>query len=123
MIWILVLVGGAIGAPARYLIGTTAQKHIHPARHWGTFIANMSAAFLLGFLVQAGTEGALGRPGQALLSTGFCGALSTWSTFSHEVLALATARKVANAAGYLLLTVAFGMALSFAGAGMADALW
>lgn len=121
--WLLVLAGGAVGAPARYLIGRAAKAHIHPALHWGTFLANMAAAFLLGFLVEAGTRDELGESGQALLSTGFCGALSTWSTFSHELLAMAGTRKVIGAAGYLLVTVAIGMALSYAGAGIARALW
>ncbi|MEZ7005142.1 CrcB family protein [Streptomyces sp. AD55] len=119
--WFLVLAGGAVGAPVRYLIGKRAARG--STVPWGTFLANVCAALLLGFLVEAGTGGALGVAGQALLSTGFCGALSTWSTFSHELLALAGARKIAVAAGYLLSTVAVGLGLSYAGAGLARALW
>ncbi|MGW2849086.1 fluoride efflux transporter FluC, partial [Streptomyces sp. NPDC001274] len=59
---------------------------------------------------------------QLLLATGFCGALSTWSTFSYELLTFASARRTALAAGYLTLTVAAGMGLSFAGAALADAV-
>ncbi|MEK8174372.1 CrcB family protein [Streptomyces sp. M19] len=92
--WLLVLAGGAVGAPTRYLIGTTTREHLRSSFHWGTFLANMAAALLLGFLIQAGTEGALGESGQALLSTGFCGALSTWSTFSNEVQSMASARQI-----------------------------
>ncbi len=83
----------------------------------------MDAALLLGFLVQAGTEGALGQTGQALLSTGFCGALSTWSTFSNEVHAMASAARVAMAGVYVLVTVALGLGLSFTGMAVAQALW
>ncbi|MFI9467122.1 fluoride efflux transporter FluC [Streptomyces sp. NPDC052492] len=121
--WLLVLAGGAIGAPARYLIGESARRSLPSAFHWGTFLANMAASLLLGFLVEAGTDGALGADGQALLSVGFCGALSTWSTFSNELLAMADARRTAQAAGYLLVTVALGLALSFAGGPLAQALW
>ncbi|MFJ4727211.1 fluoride efflux transporter FluC [Streptomyces diastaticus] len=121
--WFLVLAGGAVGAPARYLIGVAARDRLPASLHWGTFLANMAAALLLGFLVQAGTQGALGATGQALLSTGFCGALSTWSTFSKEVLALTDARRLARAGGYLLATVAFGLGLSFAGGALAQAIW
>ncbi|MER6147478.1 fluoride efflux transporter FluC [Streptomyces hirsutus] len=121
--WLLVLAGGAVGAPARYLIGEAARKHLPSAFHWGTFLANTAASLLLGFLVEAGTGGALGSTGQALLSVGFCGALSTWSTFSNELLSMADARRVAGAAGYLLATVALGLGLSFAGAAVARALW
>lgn len=119
--WLLVLADGAIGAPARYLIGVTAGRRLPAPYHWGTFLANMAASLLLGFLVEAGTEGALGSDGQALLSVGFCGALSTWSTFSHELLAMTDARHTARAAGYLLATVALGLALSFAGGAVARA--
>lgn len=121
--WLLVLAGGALGAPARYLIGEAARTRLPSTFHWGTFLANMAAALLLGFLVEAGTEGALGSTGQALLSVGFCGALSTWSTFSNELLTMSSARRTAGAAGYLLVTVAVGLGLSFAGAGVARALW
>ncbi|WP_055693069.1 fluoride efflux transporter FluC [Streptomyces prasinopilosus] len=121
--WLLVLAGGAVGAPARYLIGEAARTRLPSAFHWGTFLANMAASLLLGFLVEAGTEGALGSTGQALLSVGFCGALSTWSTFSNELLSMADGRRIAGAAGYLLATVALGLALSFAGAAAARALW
>ncbi|MFF8594890.1 fluoride efflux transporter FluC [Streptomyces sp. NPDC015220] len=121
--WFLVLAGGAVGAPARYLIGASTREHLRSAFHWGTFLANMAAALLLGFFVEAGTRGALGVSGQALLSTGFCGALSTWSTFSQELMSMTSARRVAGAAGYLLVTVAVGLGLSFAGAAVAQAVW
>lgn len=120
---LLVLAGGLIGAPARYLIGALTREHLRSAFHWGTFLANMAASLLLGFFVEAGTRGALGVPGQALLSTGLCGALSTWSTFSHELMAMTSARRIAGAAGYLSVTLALGLGLSFAGAHAAQALW
>ncbi|WP_169739647.1 CrcB family protein [Amycolatopsis taiwanensis] len=74
-----------------------------------------SSTLLLGFLVQVGAENGLGRYGQALLST--------LSTFSHEIVAMTSARKVTAAAGYLLVTVGVGLGLSFAGAAIAQALW
>jgi CrcB protein len=113
---LLVLAGGAVGAAARYLIGVLAKGRLVPAfPHWGTFLANMAASLVLGFVVEAGTRNALGATGEALLATGFCGALSTWSTFSHEVLALASMRRAAGAALYLSVTVAVGLGLSFVG--------
>ncbi|MFI1957700.1 fluoride efflux transporter FluC [Streptomyces althioticus] len=121
--WLLVLAGGALGAPTRFLIGEGARRDLPSAFHWGTFLANMTASLILGFLVEAGTEGTLGATGQALLSVGFCGALSTWSTFSSELLSMTSARQAAQAAGYLLVTVALGLALSFTGAALARALW
>lgn len=123
MEWILVLAGGAIGAPVRYVIGEATAARGRSSFHWGTFIANTSASLILGFLAEAGTEGALGVSGQALLSTGFCGALSTWSTFSYEILTTAVDRRVAAAGGYLLITVVTGVAMSFIGAAISRSLW
>ena len=121
--WLLVLAGGLVGAPARYLIGVATREHLRSAFHWGTFLANMAACLLLGFFVEAGTGGALGVPGQALLSTGLCGALSTWSTFSSELMSMTGARRIAGAAGYLLVTLGLGLGLSFAGAQAARSVW
>ncbi|OON71467.1 fluoride efflux transporter FluC [Streptomyces tsukubensis] len=118
---LLVLAGGLVGAPLRYLLGVDAKHRLHSAFPWGTFAANAGAALFLGFVSEAVTDGDLGSRLQLLLAVGFCGALSTWSTFSYELLTLTSARRLALAAGYLLLSVLAGVGLSFAGAAVADA--
>jgi CrcB protein len=119
--WLLVLAGGLVGAPLRYLLGVDAKFRLHTAFPWGTFAANAGAALFLGFLSGAATDGDIGPDLQLLLVTGFCGALSTWSTFSYELLTLTSARRLVTAAGYLLLSVGAGVGLSFAGAEVAEA--
>ncbi|MER7856458.1 CrcB family protein [Streptomyces bacillaris] len=119
--WLLVLAGGLVGAPVRYVLGVDAKYRIHSAFPWGTFAANASAALVLGFIAEAVTGGDLGTRVNLLLATGFCGALSTWSTFSYELLTLTSARRVALAGTYLLFTVGAGVGLSFAGAAAANA--
>ncbi|MFF2327371.1 MULTISPECIES: fluoride efflux transporter FluC [unclassified Streptomyces] len=121
--WLLVLAGGLVGAPLRYLLGVDAKFRLHSVFPWGTFAANTGAALILGFVSAAVADGALGPRLQLLLATGFCGALSTWSTFSYELLTLTSARRLAVAAGYLALSVGAGVGLSFAGAAVADALF
>lgn len=120
---LLVLAGGLVGAPTRYAIGVAVKSRVHSVFPYGTLTANALACLLLGFLVEAATGGDLGSRPELLLATGFCGALSTWSTFSYEVLTLASARRLAVAGGYLAVSVVIGTALSFAGAGVASALW
>ncbi|MFJ1883637.1 fluoride efflux transporter FluC [Streptomyces sp. NPDC088137] len=120
--WLLVLAGGLAGAPLRYLLGVDAKFRLHTAFPWGTFAANAGAALFLGFFSEAVTDGELGPRLQLLLATGFCGALSTWSTFSYELLTFASARRLSMAAGYLVLTVGAGVGLSFAGAAVAGAV-
>ncbi|MER5276692.1 CrcB family protein [Streptomyces sp. NPDC002809] len=121
--WLLVLAGGLVGAPLRYYLGVDAKFRLHSVFPWGTFAANASAALLLGFIAEAATDGDLGTRLNLLLATGFCGALSTWSTFSYELLTLTSARRLSLAAGYLLLTVGVGVGLSFAGAAVANAVF
>ncbi|TRV75709.1 CrcB family protein [Streptomyces sp. 130] len=121
--WLLVLAGGLVGAPVRYLLGVDAKFRLHSAFPWGTFAANAGAALILGFVAEAAAGGDLGARLNLLLATGFCGALSTWSTFSYELLHLGSARRLGLAAGYLLLTVAAGVGLSFAGAAVARAVF
>ncbi|MFJ1615968.1 MULTISPECIES: fluoride efflux transporter FluC [unclassified Streptomyces] len=121
--WLLVVAGGLVGAPLRYLLGVDAKYRLHTAFPWGTFAANTGAALLLGFLSEAVTGGGIGHRLHLLLATGFCGALSTWSTFSYELLTLTSARRLGTAAGYLLLSVGAGVGLSFAGAAVAKAVF
>ncbi|MCG7527063.1 CrcB family protein [Streptomyces sp. OfavH-34-F] len=117
--WLLVLAGGVVGAPLRYLLGVDAKFRLHSAFPWGTFAANAGAALILGFVAEAAADGDLGTRLNLLLATGFCGALSTWSTFSYELLTLNSARRLGLAASYLALSVGAGVGLSFAGAAVA----
>ena len=71
---LLVALGAALGAPARYLLG----HHFDRRLPWGTLAANLVASFLIGWF------SALALTGHqlALLGTGFCGGLSTYSAFA-----------------------------------------
>ncbi|MBX6355092.1 MAG: CrcB family protein, partial [Micromonosporaceae bacterium] len=82
MTLLLVLVGGALGAPLRYLLDRAVQARHDSAFPWGTFAVNVAGSLLLGLV--AGVSG----PAYALLGTGLCGALTTYSTLSYETLRL-----------------------------------
>ena len=86
MIALLVGVGALVGAPARYLVDRAVQSRFRRARFpFGTLTVNVLASVLLGVLAGA----AAGTKTAALLGTGFCGTLSTYSTFSFETMRLA----------------------------------
>jgi fluoride exporter len=100
---LLVVLGGAVGAPLRYLVGLWGNR----ALPWGTLLVNVAGSALLGALGGLGT--ALPDPFAALLGAGFCGALTTYSTFGLEVVALLDRRRYPAAAGYVLLSAGAGV--------------
>jgi CrcB protein len=83
---LLVLLGGAVGAPLRYLTDRAITTRLDPVFPWGTLVVNIAASLLLGMLTGAAT--ALPPPWYALLGTGLAGALSTYSTFGYETVGL-----------------------------------
>jgi CrcB protein len=104
---LLVVFGAMVGAPLRYLVDRAVQARHDSVFPWGTFTVNAAGSFVLG-LVSAGVPAGV----VALVGTGFCGALTTYSTFGYETLRLAEER----AYGYALLNVAASL---FTGLGAA----
>ena len=80
---LLVALGAAAGAPLRLLAGHHLDRLRGEHRvHWGTLLVNLLGSALLGWLVGHGVDG---RP-LALLGTGFCGALTTYSAVSVQAV-------------------------------------
>jgi CrcB protein len=108
-----IALGGAIGALAR--AGLLEAWPVHPGTWpWATFAANLAGAFLLGLVATRLQErlppSTLRRP---LLGTGFCGALTTFSTLQLEVLRLARRHCTGLAVGYLAASLACGFGAVF----------
>ncbi|HVW18696.1 MAG TPA: fluoride efflux transporter CrcB [Solirubrobacteraceae bacterium] len=105
-----IFAGGAIGALARVWLSlhTSAAAPDWP---WTTFAINVGGAFLLGYFTTRLQErlplSAYRRP---LLGTGFCGALTTFSTMQAELLRMLDAHRYGLAVGYALASVVLGYA-------------
>lgn len=85
---LLVALGAAVGAPLRYLTDRTVQARHRSVFPWGTFVVNVAGSALLGFLAALP-----GHAGAATVTgTAFCGAFTTYSTFSYETVRLAQDR-------------------------------
>ena len=117
-----IALGGSLGALLRYAIAegtkgwlTAGQNAPFPAFPLGTFIANLVGAFLMGFLYQYFQRVAISEPVRLLLTTGFLGALTTFSTFALEGVNLLRMGQGSTAVAYILLTNLLGMGLLFLG--------
>lgn len=118
MTLLLVALGAAVGAPLRYLSDRAIQARYGSAFPWGTFTVNVAGSLLLGLLVGLPVAPWLA----SLLGAGFCGALTTYSTFSYEVLHLGRAGERPTAAAYAIGSVLAGLAAAGAGILLARAV-
>lgn len=84
--YLLVLAGAAIGAPARYLIDRAVQARHPSLLPWGTLSVNVAGSLILGLIVGLDTRHALPAPVTLGVGVGFCGTLTTFSTFSYETV-------------------------------------
>ncbi|MBW1600343.1 fluoride efflux transporter CrcB [Streptomyces sp. JJ38] len=115
MTWLVVALGAAVGAPLRYLLDRAVQARHASAFPWGTFAVNAVGCVALGVLAGAVRGGAVGPVPEALLGTGLCGALTTYSTFSYESLRLVETGRSGLALANVLGTLTVGLAALGAG--------
>lgn len=109
----LVGLGGAVGAVGRYLVGLGLADRRFPA---ATVAVNVGGTFLLGLVVAAGA----GDRVLALVGAGFCGAFTTYATFSVDTVRLweESPRTALAYAGGTLLACLLAFALAGALVGL-----
>lgn len=119
MKYLLVGIGGFLGAIGRYMVGSFVGQSTSAAFPLGTLLINVSGSFLLGFLYEVGTERfAVSPEFRTFAAVGFLGAYTTFSTFSLETVkliqdgsGLAALANVAANVGFGLVAVAAGVIL------------
>ena len=119
----LVIAGAAVGAPLRYLSDRAIQSRNDTVFPWGTFTVNVLGSLILGIIAGAVTAGGASPQVQLALGTGFCGALTTYSTFSYETLRLLEDDARLFAAANVVASIVAGLGAAFLGVALSQAIW
>lgn len=119
MVWLVVFLGGGIGALLRYELGGWAQARMGSGFPWGTFAVNALGCLAIGVLATWIDERTGGAPlGRAFLLVGVLGGFTTFSSFGLETWrliedgqALAAAANAAASVAVCVVAVAIGAVL------------
>lgn len=116
---IYIAVGSALGGVVRYLCMACCTRLLGERFPWGTLVVNLTGSFILGGIFGAGilpSDGVLSLERlHALSAVGFCGGLTTFSTFSLQNLTLLSQGSKLKLAGNILGGVAFCLLAAAAG--------
>jgi CrcB protein len=108
---LLVALGAAVGAPLRYVLDRAVQSRHATGFPLGTVTVNVIGSFVLGLLVALPASPTL----SALLGVGFCGALTTYSTFGYETVRLLQARAYLLATTNVMVSLVAGLGAAYVG--------
>ena len=115
MLWSIAL-GSAAGGVSRYLLGLFIQQRTGMSFPIGTLVINVTGSLLLGFLLRWTLLASDTTPEvRAMLTTGFCGGYTTFSTFSYETAALLEDGRYGRALLYIGLSVTLSLMGTLAG--------
>lgn len=108
-------IGAALGALLRWALGLKLNAIVE-VLPFGTVAANLLAAYVIGLATAFfATTPHLSPEWKLLIITGFCGGLSTFSTFSMEIVTLLQRQQFAWAAGSIGLHVVGSVLMTLAG--------
>jgi CrcB protein len=110
-----VAIGATLGALLRWQLGTRLNS-IFPTIPPGTLAANLIGAYVVGLgIAFFATFSAISPEWRLLVITGFCGGLTTFSTFSAEITTLLQQGRISWALGAVAAHVVGSVAMTFAG--------
>jgi CrcB protein len=121
--YVLVGLGGFLGAVARYWLGAYVGSRFGSRFPYGTFVINMSGCFLIGIVITVLDQRTHWSAGwRYLVPIGFIGAYTTFSTFEFETLRSVQDGAFRTAALNVVLSVAIGLAAVWLGMTAANAV-
>src|SRR3954470_21455259 len=116
MNYLLVFIGGGIGATLRHAVNVTCAKCLGTAFPYGTFIINISGSTVMGLIAgYLATKGGASQPWRLFLMTGILGGYTTFSAFSLDTALLYERGELALAALYVVGSVVLSIGGLFAG--------
>ena len=117
MSYIMVFIGGGIGAVLRFIITFLSNKFLGAEYTYGTFIINIIGSLFLGFiLVIAANKIETINPNLIIfLTIGIAGGFTTFSTFSYESLVLIQKGQILSSMSYLFLSPVLGLSAAYFG--------
>lgn len=120
--YLLVALGGGLGALLRYLLGGWIQALLGPAFPWSTLFINALGSFAIGLVVRLSLEGVLSGEARLFLAVGLLGGFTTFSSLSYETLALLQDGEALWAGAYALGSLALGLVLVFLGYALGEGI-
>jgi fluoride exporter len=121
--YLYVALGGALGSLARFWIGSAIGGRMGTRFPYGTFVINISACMIIGFvLTLIGSRAGVNPAWRFLIPIGFIGAYSTFSTFEWEIFSTLRAGAFLTGASYLVLSIVLGLAGIWGGVMIAKAI-
>lgn len=109
--------GASLGALFRWWLGSQLNG-LYPSIPPGTLAANLIGGYIIGLgIAFFATYSAIAPEWRLFLVTGFCGGLTTFSTFSAEIVSLLQSGRIAWALGAISIHLAGSIVMTFAGMG------
>lgn len=105
----VVAAGTGVGAITRYLTHHFVTTRLERDFPWATLLVNVVGSFILGLVVAMAARHAASETVRLIIGVGFCGGLTTFSTYSYESLDLLRQSKHGHAGLYAVVTVIAGL--------------